>query len=97
MTRLAEVATGKQVQGAAEEEGGHYRRDVLLLGVRYLLGALAMEQPLVIVVDGLSWADRSSLELIHELLKREEMLAILVVLFRERQSINVEDLDTMRG
>ena len=24
-------------------------------------------------------------------------LAILVVLFRERQSINVEDLDTMRG
>ncbi|MBK6513919.1 MAG: protein kinase [Polyangiaceae bacterium] len=80
VTRLAEVATGKQVQGAAEEEGGHYRRDVLLLGVRYLLGALALEQPLVIVVDGLSWADRSSLELVHELLKRDENLAILVVL-----------------
>ncbi|NUP05637.1 MAG: protein kinase [Polyangiaceae bacterium] len=80
VTRLAEVATGKQVQGAAEEEGGHYRRDVLLLGVRYLLGALALEQPLVIVVDGLSWADRASLELVHELLKRDESLAILVVL-----------------
>ncbi len=80
VTRLAEVCTGKQGAGAAEEEGGHYRRDVLLLALRVLLGALAFEQPLVIVVDGLSWADRASLELIQELLKREEALPIVVLL-----------------
>ncbi len=80
VTRLSEIATGKQVAGAAEEEGGHYRRDVLLIALRVLLGALALEQPLVIVVDGLSWADRSSLEIIHELLKREETFPILVLL-----------------
>jgi len=80
VTRLAEVATGKQAAGAAEEEGGHYRRDVLLIALRVLLGALALEQPLVIVVDGLSWADRASLELVHELLKRDEALPIVVLL-----------------
>ncbi len=77
--RLAEIATGKQQASHAEEEG-HYRRELLLLAVRVLLGALALEQPLVVVVDGLSWADRVSLELIQELLKREEHLPILVVL-----------------
>jgi serine/threonine protein kinase/tetratricopeptide (TPR) repeat protein len=78
--RLAEVATGKQGPGAAEEEGGHYRRDVLLIALRVLLGALALEQPLVILIDGLSWADRASLEVVQELLRREELLPILVLL-----------------
>jgi eukaryotic-like serine/threonine-protein kinase len=77
--RLAEVATGKQLAGA-EEEGVGYRRELLLLGLRVLLGALALEQPLVIFIDGLGWADRVSLELVKDLLSREEQLPILVVL-----------------
>jgi serine/threonine protein kinase/tetratricopeptide (TPR) repeat protein len=80
VVRLAEVATGKQGPAAPEEEGGSYRRDLLLLAVRVLLGALALEQPLVILIDGLSWADRPSLEIVQELLRREESLPILVLL-----------------
>ncbi|MFO0551901.1 MAG: protein kinase [Polyangiaceae bacterium] len=79
ISRLAEVATGKQAQ-TADEESAHYRRDLLLIAVRVLLGALAAEQPLVIVVDGLSWADRPSLEIVQDLLRREEQLPILVLL-----------------
>ncbi|HTJ83796.1 MAG TPA: hypothetical protein VL400_18885, partial [Polyangiaceae bacterium] len=47
---------------------------------RVLLGALALEQPLVVVVDGLSWADKVSLEIVQELLRRDEPMPILVVL-----------------
>jgi len=79
VTRLAEVATGKQ-QAAHGEDDGHFRRDVLLLAVRVLLGALALEQPLVVVVDGLSWADKVSLEIVQELLRREESMPIVVCL-----------------
>ncbi len=79
VARLAEVATGKQL-ASAEEEGVGYRRELLLLGLRVLLGALAMEQPLVIFVDGLGWADRSSMEVIKDLLSRDVELPILVLL-----------------
>ncbi len=77
--RLAEVATGKQ-EAPVEDEAGHYRRDLLLLAVRVFLGAMALEHPLVVVLDGLQWADRSSLELVQELLRREETMPILVLL-----------------
>ncbi|MBL9023334.1 MAG: protein kinase [Myxococcales bacterium] len=79
VSRLAEIATGKQLAGA-DEEGIGYRRELLLLALRVLLGALAFEQPLVIFIDGLGWADRASLEVFKDLLSREEQLPILVVL-----------------
>ncbi len=79
ISRLSEVATGKQVEDA-EEDQGNYRRDLLFIATRFLLGALALEQPLVVVIDGLQWADRASLELLQDLLRREERLPILVIL-----------------
>jgi tetratricopeptide (TPR) repeat protein len=78
VTRLAELCTGKQAEHQ-EDEGG-YRKDLLLTGVRYLLGAMAIKQPLVIVVDGLQWADRASLEFVHDLTRRNDPLPILALL-----------------
>ncbi|HVY44867.1 MAG TPA: protein kinase, partial [Minicystis sp.] len=78
LPRLAEVITGKQL--AAPEEEAAFRKDTLVTGVRYLLGALAMQRPLVIVIDGLQWADRASLELLQELLRRKEAVPILALL-----------------
>lgn len=79
VTRLAELITGKQV-GQGDDEGGNYRRDLVVAGVRLLLGSIARGQPLVVVIDGLQWADKSSLELYAELLKRPDPLPILVLL-----------------
>jgi serine/threonine protein kinase/tetratricopeptide (TPR) repeat protein len=78
VARLAELITGKQEEGH-DEEGGNYRRDLLVVGVRALLGSIALERPLVVVIDGLQWADRPSLELWQELLKRREAVPILVL------------------
>ncbi|CAN92912.1 MULTISPECIES: serine/threonine-protein kinase [Sorangium] len=80
VTRLAELVTGKQLEHP-EEEAAAYGRDVVVRGVKYLLGSLARHQPLVVVIDGLQWADRPSLELLSELLKqRAERLPVLVLL-----------------
>ncbi|WP_437310312.1 serine/threonine-protein kinase [Sorangium sp. So ce388] len=80
VTRLAELVTGKQVEHP-EEDATAYGRDTVARGVKYLLGSLARHQPLVVVIDGLQWADRPSLELISELLKqRSERLPVLVLL-----------------
>ncbi|WP_437736915.1 serine/threonine-protein kinase [Sorangium sp. So ce1335] len=80
VTRLAELVTGKQVEHP-EDDAAAYGRDIVARGVKYLLGSLARHQPLVVVIDGLQWADRPSLELISELLKqRSERLPILVLL-----------------
>ncbi|UQA55925.1 serine/threonine-protein kinase PknK [Polyangium aurulentum] len=78
--RLAELVTGKQHSEPHEEDAGNYRHDLVVQGLRHLLGALAADQPLVMVVDGLQWADRASLELLKELLRRSQPLAILAVL-----------------
>jgi serine/threonine protein kinase/predicted ATPase len=79
ISRLAELASGKQLDHA-DEDASSYGRDLVVTGVRYMLGALAQIEPVVIVIDGLQWADRPSLELLHELLKRQVDLPILVLL-----------------
>jgi tetratricopeptide (TPR) repeat protein len=79
VARLAELVTGKQLEHG-DEDAVSYRRDIVLLGVRALLGNLARTSPLVIVIDGLQWADRPSLELLQDLLKRKEARPILVLL-----------------
>ena len=79
ISRLAEIATGKQLEHV-DEDGANYRRDLVIAGVRYLLGAMVAVQPLVIVIDGLQWGDRASIELIQELLTRGDPLPILAVL-----------------
>jgi tetratricopeptide (TPR) repeat protein len=79
VARLAELVTGKQLDHG-DEDAVSYRRDIVLLGVRALLGNLARTAPLVIVIDGLQWADRPSLEVLQDLLKRKEARPILVLL-----------------
>ncbi len=77
--RLAELVTGKQLEHG-DEDAVNYRRDLVLLGVRALLGNLARSAPVVVVIDGLQWADRPSLELLQSLLSRKESRPILVLL-----------------
>jgi eukaryotic-like serine/threonine-protein kinase len=77
-TRLAELVTGKQ-HAHAEDDPVNYRRDLVLLGLRHMLAGVAAIQPLVVVIDGLQWADLASLELIRDLLRRPAPLPILLV------------------
>lgn len=84
--RLAEVATGRQAEGGGEEDAS-FRKKMLVSGVRRLLAALAVRGPLVIVVEGVQWGDRQSLELMGDLLRGSypiPALAILVARTDER-------------
>jgi eukaryotic-like serine/threonine-protein kinase len=76
--RLAELVTGKQ-KPHADEDPENYGRDLVVSGVRVLLGSLASIQPMVVVVDGLQWADRASLEVLQELLRQTGLTPILAV------------------
>ena len=75
-TYPAELVTGRNMV-SVEEEG--YRRRVIFAGVRYLLATLASQRPIVVVVDGLQWADRPGLELLTRLLQRKDKLPILAI------------------
>ncbi|MBL8716105.1 MAG: protein kinase [Myxococcales bacterium] len=77
--RLAEVATGRQAEGGGEEDAS-FRRKMLVSGVRRLLAALATRGPLVIVVEGVQWADKQSLELMADLLRGSYPIPALCLL-----------------
>jgi tetratricopeptide (TPR) repeat protein len=77
--RLAEVATGHQAEGGGEEDAG-FRKKMLVSGARRLLAALALRGPLVVVVEGVQWSDRPSLELLADLLRGNNPIPCLVIL-----------------
>jgi len=79
VARLAELATNRQV-GHGDDDDAHYRKKLVVNGVRALLAAIAMQHPLVVVIDGLQWADKSSFELIVEIIKSPDPLPILLLL-----------------
>ncbi len=79
VARLAELATNRQV-AQGDDEDAHYRKKLVVNGVRALLAAIAMQQPLVVVVDGLQWADKSSFELLIEIIQAPDPLPILLLL-----------------
>jgi serine/threonine protein kinase/tetratricopeptide (TPR) repeat protein len=79
VARLAELATNRQV-GRADDEDAHYRKKLVVNGVRALLASIAMQQPLVVVVDGLQWADKSSFELLVDIIRSPDPLPILLLL-----------------
>jgi serine/threonine protein kinase/tetratricopeptide (TPR) repeat protein len=79
LERMAELATGR-VRGAVDEADVARSRQLVALGLRRFFARAALEAPLVIALDGLQWADRPSLELVSEFLKRPEPLPILVLL-----------------
>ncbi len=77
--RLAELASGKQVEHY-EDEDATYLRKMVVSGIRTLLGIYGKIRPMILVVDGLQWADRPSLEIFSDLLQGSEQMPLLVLL-----------------
>ncbi len=78
VARLAELATNRQL-GEIDEDA-QFRKRNIMSGVRNLLGAIGLSQPVVIVIESLQWADKQSLELLTELMRQPDPLPILLVL-----------------
>ncbi len=78
VARLAELATNRQ-QRQRDDEDAHYQRKLIVNGVRQLLCALALVQPLVVVVEGLHWSDKPSLDVLTELSRGADPFPILFV------------------
>jgi len=76
---LAELVTSRRT-GFAGDEDAATRKRAVTTGVRHLFAAVAMQTPLVVIVEGLQWADKPSLELLTEISKTRDPLPILVVL-----------------
>jgi serine/threonine protein kinase/predicted ATPase len=77
VVRLAELATNRLASG---DEDVHARKKNILTGLRNLLAAVALVQPLVVVVEGMHWGDKASLDVIGEIAHGAEPLPILVLL-----------------
>ncbi|HEY6462485.1 MAG TPA: AAA family ATPase, partial [Polyangiaceae bacterium] len=78
VARLAELATNRQTGGG--DEDAHARRKSILAGVRNLLGAIAISQPTVLVVEGMHWGDRASLDVLSDIVHSNDPLPIFVLL-----------------
>lgn len=76
--RLAELATNRQLRGGNED--AHPRRKTIVAGLRNLLGAIALTQPLLLLIEGLHWGDKPSLDALSEVVATSAPLPILVVL-----------------
>ncbi len=76
---LAELVTSRRV-GFGGDEDAVSRRRAVTNGVRHLFAAVAMQTPLVVIVEGLQWGDKPSLELLTEISKSPDPLPILAVL-----------------
>jgi tetratricopeptide (TPR) repeat protein len=77
--RLAELAVGRVAAAADEGDVAHHRR-LIASGIRRFFARAAQESPLVVMIEGLQWSDRPSLELVSELVKRGDPIPLLVVL-----------------
>ena len=77
VVRLAELATNRLAGG---DEDAHARKKNIITGMRNLLAAVALVQPLVVVVEGMHWGDKASLDIIGEIAHGVEPLPILVLL-----------------
>jgi len=78
VARLAELATNRQTGDA--DDDAHFRRRNIVTGFRNLLGAIALSQPIVVLVESMQWADKQSLEALLELIHQPDPLPILYVL-----------------
>jgi len=79
VARLTELATNRRVEGAVEEDA-HGRKKQIVAGIRNLLAVIAMAQPLVLVVDGLHWCDKASLDALAEVIHAGDPVPIFVLL-----------------
>jgi tetratricopeptide (TPR) repeat protein len=78
VARLAELATNQMSANA--EADAHSRRKQIVAGVRNLLAAIAFGAPLVVVIEGMHWGDKASLDVFGELVHSKDPLPIFVVL-----------------
>jgi serine/threonine protein kinase/tetratricopeptide (TPR) repeat protein len=78
VSRLAELATNRQRSN--EEEDANTRKKLVQSGVRNLLAAIALQQPVVLIAESLHWVDKVSLEIFADIVKLADPLPILVVL-----------------
>jgi len=76
---LGELLSGRQIR-LQDEDAAVAHHDLIAQGLRALVGALARTGPVVIVVDGLQWADRASLDLLAEVLKPAQAVGVLALL-----------------
>jgi eukaryotic-like serine/threonine-protein kinase len=78
VARLAELATNRRMGGA--DEDAHSRKKNILGAARNLLAAIAMTQPVVLVIDGMQWTDRASLDVVGEIVHAPDPLPIFALL-----------------
>ena len=76
--RLAELAANRAV--GPEEEDPQTRKKQILGGLRMLVAALAVHQGLVIVFDGLQWADRQSQEILSDVLRSHDPIPVFLLI-----------------
>ncbi|MDP9149540.1 MAG: AAA family ATPase [Myxococcota bacterium] len=77
VARLAELATNRLVAGG--DEDAHSRKKTILAGVRNLLAAVALNQPLVLVVESVHWSDKASIEVLHDFAHGSDPLPVFVL------------------
>jgi serine/threonine protein kinase/tetratricopeptide (TPR) repeat protein len=78
VARLAELATNRRV--AAGDEDAHARKRSILGAFGNLLAAIALSQPVVLLVEGMQWADKASLEVLGEVVHSADPLPIFALL-----------------
>jgi serine/threonine protein kinase/tetratricopeptide (TPR) repeat protein len=78
VARLAELATNRRV--AAGDEDAHARKRSILGAFGNLLAAIALVQPVVLLVESMQWADKASLEVLGEVVHSADPLPIFALL-----------------
>jgi len=93
---LAEIALSRQSVSSRrddacddDEDEAAGRQALLKQSIRYFVEAMTTERSLVIVIDGLQWADKPSLNLLEDVMESSDALPILVV-FATRPDERVE-------
>lgn len=79
VTRLAELVVGRVAAASDEGDVAHYKK-LIASGIRRFFARAASTSPLVVMIEGIQWSDRPSLELVAELLKRGDPIPLLAVL-----------------
>ncbi|MEO8177584.1 MAG: protein kinase [Deltaproteobacteria bacterium] len=76
---MSELATGRLAQAHDEADVAKHRR-FMTVGFRRAFTWMAQQAPLVVVLDGVQWADAQSLEVLSGLVRHADTLPILFLL-----------------
>jgi len=76
---ITELVTEKQPELQDEDDAVRHH-DLIVQGIRLLFGVMAAESPVVIVIDGLQWSDKASLQVLERILERKESSPVLTLL-----------------